>query len=324
MTIPLTILDNINPKVGKLGFEVLIDESLSNLCFDQAIMPKENKKVLSIINDFQDGKWRYGKFNEFIWNNIAETALSSRERASLAKQSHTQIINAAKNLRLTDKDAVGEASELAEIVLYAIMKHHFGALPVVPKIFYKQNVQDNAKGADCVHIVLEDDKDFSIWFGEAKFYSSIEDARLPSIVTSVKNSLDTKKLKKENSIIVGLSDLDELIPDDAINKKIKALLSQDTSIDNLKPKLNVPILLLHECDKTKAQGALSEEYRQEIKAHHTERAIKYFTKQIAGCKEIHDYSSIKFHIILFPVPSKNKIVELFLKNVSHYKSEDID
>ena len=52
------------------------------------------------------------------------------------------------------------------------MKHHYGALSAVPKIFYKQNVQDNAKGADSVHIVLNNN-DFSIWFGEAKFYPNL-------------------------------------------------------------------------------------------------------------------------------------------------------
>lgn len=108
------------------------------------------------------------------------------------------------------------------------------------------------------------------------------------------------------------------------NKNIKTLLSQDTSIDKLKPKLNIPILILHECEKTKGQGSLSEQYKDEIKAHHTERATKYFKKQITGCEGVHDYSSIKFHIILFPVPSKDEIVKQFLKNVAHYKSEDID
>ncbi len=323
MTFPIknTVIDA--PIIRNLGFDIIIDESFTDLCSDESVTPKENKRVLSLVNDFQDGKWRYGKVSKFIWDHIAESALSNRERASLADQSQSQMINAAKNLRLTDKDTFGEASELAEIVLYAIMKRHFGALPVVPKIFYKQNAQDNAKGSDSVHIVLKDG-DFSIWFGEAKFYNSIEDARLPSIVSSVKNSLNTKKLKKENSIIVGLSDLDELITDVTINKSIKSLLSQDASIDNLKPKLNIPIFLLHECDKTKTQTSLTEQYKEEIRAHHVERAKKYFTKQIAGCKDIHDYSSIKFHIILFPVPSKDEIVRQFLKNVTHYKSEDID
>ena len=164
--------------------------------------PINNKKVLSLVNDYEDGTWRYTKFQDFIWDNVVETALSKSEREKLIDQDHTRLRTAAKNLRLTDKEKEkGKGSELAEIVLYGIMKHHYKALSVVPKIFYKQNSQDYAKGADSVHIVLEGDDDFSLWFGEAKFYYSIEDARLDSIIDSVGNSLQTDKLKKENSYL---------------------------------------------------------------------------------------------------------------------------
>ena len=99
-------------------------------------------------------------------------------------------------------DLLNEADiELAEILLYGLMKEHYKALPVVPKIFYKQNTKDNAKGADSVHIVIEDGK-YSIWFGEAKFYNSLEEARFDTIIKSVETTLQTDKLKKENSIIV--------------------------------------------------------------------------------------------------------------------------
>ena len=39
---------------------------------------------------------------------------------------------------------------------------------------FKQNNQDNAKGADSVHIVIENENNFSLWLGEAKFYTNIE------------------------------------------------------------------------------------------------------------------------------------------------------
>jgi hypothetical protein len=77
------------------------------------------------------------------------------------------------------------------------MRHKYDAIPVVPKIFYKQNSGDNAKGADSVHIVVNENGRFTLWFGEAKFYKSIEDARLPGIIKSIGNSLSTDKLKKK-------------------------------------------------------------------------------------------------------------------------------
>lgn len=303
-----------------MDFEVLIDSSFINLNIDPKLIPIENKHVLSIINDFEDGDWRYEKFSNFIWDNIAQTALSHQERKNLEHKSQSTLKRAAENLRLTDKEQdISKGSELAEIVLYAIMKHKYNALPVVPKIFYKQNAQDNAKGADSVHIVLEGDDDFSLWFGEAKFFNSIEDSRLPSIITSVGNSLKTDKLKKENSIITNIADIDLLEINDQLKKKIKDSLSHQASIDTLKPKINIPILLLHECGITSTSTEISDDYKEKIIAFHSERANSYFKKQIKSLANIHFYEKIKFHIILFPVPEKEPIIEAFVSDAEHYK-----
>ncbi len=223
-----------------LDFEILIDDSFVNFNDDSTLSPTNNKWVLSILNDYEDGRWRYPKFQSFIWDNVAEAALSSAEREALVDKSHTLLVSAAQNLRLTDRADPGKGSEIAEIVLYAIMKHHYSALPVVPKIFYKQNRGDPAKGADSVHIVIEEGgSDFSLWFGEAKFYSGIEDTRLSTIVDSVRDTLNTQKLKKENSIITNVGDLDDLIKDSSLLKSIKEALDNKKSIDSIKSKLHV-------------------------------------------------------------------------------------
>lgn len=308
-----------------MDFEILIDDLFLKLDATSKLVPAENKRILSLVNDYEDMKWRYEKFESFIWDNIALTALSAQEREKLTDRSHSKMIASAKNLRLTDKPKdVGKGSELAEIVLYAIMHHHYKALSVVPKIFYKQNVQDNAKGADSVHIVLDGDNDFSLWFGEAKFYNSIEDARLPSVVESVGNSLVTDKLKKENSIITNTSDIDVLVEDGDLAKRIKAVLSSQVSIDQIKPKLHIPILLLHECKITSATVELTDDYRNKIKAYHLGRAKAYFKKQIESLAgTVPKYSEIKFHIILFPVPDRENVIKEFIAEVTHYKKKKV-
>ena len=279
-----------------MNFKILIDDFFKSFNVTPDLKPIENKKVISIINDFEDGKWRYKEFQNFVWDNIAETALSYRERESLIAQPHSQLTEAAKKLRLTDKEKdISKGSELAEIVLYGIMKHHFKALPIVPKIYYKQNPKDNAKGADSVHIVVEKD-DFTLWFGEAKFYNSIDDTRLNSIIDSVENSLKTDKIKKENSIVTDLHDIDFLVSDDTLKENIKSALSSKESLDSLKPKLHIPILLLHECVLTKNEKEISEEYKKSIIQEHKERAQVYFEKQIQKISDkVYKYSEITFH-----------------------------
>lgn len=243
----------------------------------------KNDFLLSVINGFEDGKWRKSEFRKFIFDNIAQTGLSAEERDNLYSESpYTSLTESIKNLRLVDKDN-GKGSEIAEIVLYGIMRYHYHALPVVPKIFYKQNPNDNAKGADSVHIVLDDQGDFSLWLGEAKFYNDIADERLYDPIKSVFDTISTDRIKKENSIITNIRDLEYVIIDPNIRKKVQTILRRDTSIDEIRKRLHVPVLLLHECSKTNKATELTEAYLNDIKEYHLNRAQKYFESQNHYC-----------------------------------------
>lgn len=305
-----------------MEFDILIDQSLSSFVTESGTSKITNNNLLSIINDFEDGCWRYQKFHRFIWDNILQTALSNKEREALIGGPGTSLALASKNLRLTDSEKdISKGSELAEIFLYGIMRHHFKALPVVPKIFYKQNSQDNAKGADSVHVVIIDNDNFSLWFGEAKFYNSIEDGRFDTIITSAKNSITTEKLRKENSIILNTQDLYDLVQDNALKLKIAKVLSSDNSMDNIKPLINIPIFILHECPITENSNCLSDEYKSSIIKLHKERSEAFFKKHHEKIKNIYGYEKIKFHLILFPVPKKDVIIDKFLNSVRFYKEQ---
>lgn len=309
----------------KTPFEILIgNTSLEELLPETTLSPITNKYVLSMVNDFEDNHWRYKKFHQFIWNNISKDALTKEERDSLIESPDSILEKAASRLRIIQNkngDDEKTGGEIAEILLYGIMHSYYKALPIVPKIFYKQNKNDFAKGSDSVHIVVEDDDNFSLWLGEAKFYKNIENSDLDKIVSSVHDTLSTDKIKKENSIITGLSEFDKYDINETVKNKIKALLNEDTSIDKIKPILHVPIILLHECGITASSNEMSEDYKEQIIAKHKERAESYFAKQIKKCKDVAKYSEIKFHMILFPIPSKETVVEKFIKRAKELRDE---
>lgn len=299
-------------------FLVIIDCPFKNITKDKTLSPIDNKYSLCMVNDFEDGKWNIEAFHDFIWDNIAQTALNRNEREALGERPSTMLKRAAKNLRITDKEVSG--GEIAEILLYSIMKHHYKALPVVPKIYYKQNSNDFAKGADSVHIVLEGTDNFSFWLGEAKFYNNLENSRLDKVVASVHDTLTSDKIKKENSIILGIRDLDELEIPNPLLDEIKKFLDKDKSLDELKPHLHVPILLLHECKITSKTKFKSEEYLNSIKEQYADRATSYFKKQIKECyKDIFMYSEICFHLMLIPVPDKDEIVKMFVDRARMFR-----
>lgn len=227
--------------MGEINFEVLIpNESLYELISKEDSL--KNKYLLTEINNYEDGKWRYERFNDYIMNNIALTTLSVEEQKKIPGNQFTSIKKACKNLRILPNDDIGRGSEIAEILLYSVMKDYFHALPAVPKIFYKQNVNDYAKGADGVHIIL-DETDFSLWYGEAKFYKDFP-SQIDTIVESVFNSLNSTKIRKENSMMTNLNDLRLVLEGNPQKDKILNFLDSDTSTDEIKKKLHVPIMIL--------------------------------------------------------------------------------
>lgn len=303
-------------------FKIIIDDCLSQISQKDELKSLLNNKIFGIVNYFEDNKWNENKFQNYIWDRIVYAALSANERSSLVDSNHSALIKAAKNLRLTDSDEVGSGSEIAEILLYGLMNDHFKALPVVPKIFYKQNVNDNVKGADSVHIVINDKgDDFSLWFGEAKFFNSLDDSRIPSVIKSVFDTLGTEKIKKENRIITNVSDIRSLGINPELSQNIIDTLNNLNSIDEIKSKIHIPIMILHQCSITSACSEMSDQYLNDILEFQIGRAESYFLKQLAKSSSISKYESITFHLILFPVPDKSKIVQLFMDNAKFYKSK---
>lgn len=226
------------------NFDILVDDCFVNFnTKKQEINPDHNDRLLSVANGFEDGSWRYRQFKEFVFSNIAETALSAQEREKLIDNDYGRLIEAAKHLRLVDKEQNGKGSEIAEIILYGIMKNHYKALSAIPKIFYKQNDNDNAKGSDSVHIVIDPNGGFQLWLGEAKFYNSLEDARLYEPINSVEQMLRKPIMKKECGIMTNLNELDKQIENQTLLKKIKECFDENTSIDEIKPKLHIPSVL---------------------------------------------------------------------------------
>ena len=53
-----------------MNFKVAIDCSLLELIPDSGIAPIDNKNVCTVLNDFEEGKWRADQFQNFIWDNI--------------------------------------------------------------------------------------------------------------------------------------------------------------------------------------------------------------------------------------------------------------
>ena len=83
----------------------------------------------------------------------------------------------------------------------------------------------------------------------------------------------------------------------------------------------MPILLLDECTITAATKEMNDAYRQGVRQHHLERATAYLKKQLSSLSNsVSKYSEIRFHLILFPVPDRARLIDQFSKEVAFHKA----
>ncbi len=83
-------------------------------------------------------------------------------------------------------------------------------------------------------------------------------------------------------------------------------------------------MVIHECDITKNEKHYNEEYMDRMREMYSDQINSYFIKQYNKLGGLNLYNLIKFHLILFPVPEKKKIVDRFIKQVKFYKEEAED
>lgn len=278
-----------------------------------------NERQVGLLGPLDGEQWSNDLFEEFIFENLKYAASTPEEWASVISP-EVKIRKIARRIRICEGKS--KASELAEICLYGIMREHYHALPAVAKIYYKQNVNDTVKGADSVHVVLESDGKFSLWYGEAKFYQKITDAKIQIIVGSVKDMLDSNKMTKENELVLGVPALRSLIEDDIIYRRIESMLSHEGLSDELCSILHVPILLLYQDAQVLEQEPITKDARENIRANMEGIAKQYFDAQIKELGSHPQYSQICFHLILFPIPNKAIVAERFNRKMTTLRGMD--
>ena len=304
----------IKEKNEDYSFDIIINIQLMDLYKEYG--EKEDfeydikySSVLGIINKYINGEWNLKHFCTFFEDNIIFSALSKEELDALHKPK-TKLKKAFYNLKemkKKDNDKIEITDgEVGEVFLYGIMYEYYDAINLVPKIFYKQNRNDNVKGADSVHITISN-KEIGIWFGEAKFYLDIKSA-ISQAVSSISEFFEDLIYKELSISYPYLKDYKNDIDKKSFNK-LKYLLKEE-NIDKLKEYLHVPILILYEEEKLKNVKSMDEFISEEINSIFINNAMSLLNKQIIEFQNhnIFKYESIKIHIIFFPILNKKDIM----------------
>lgn len=254
----------------------------------------------SIHCDYQEGQWNYEQFMSWIKKHIPEYALSPQEISAI-KANPTQFFEAverASRMVYGSKAKTKRRGEIGEIILHGLIYDIYGTRPVISKVFLKTARNDTVKGFDCVHSLANEDTLESLWLGEAKFYKDVGSA-ISEAIDSIKTLTANMQLRNEFMVITNTIGHDQ----DPIVKQVKALLHESVSLDQIKPKICVPVLITYESPTVQGSTTISEEFiealNKEVKAH-----IDKFIEASNGL-------DVDIHVFMFSLNQKQALVDEF-------------
>ncbi|TKA92653.1 DUF1837 domain-containing protein [Halopseudomonas bauzanensis] len=256
---------------------------------------------LALCAGFERGQWRNDQLADHVMEWLPEFALDYTELNEISHSNALKMTKkAARIVYQTEK--YGVRGEFGEILLHIAIRQVFETLPAVSKIYYKSSVNETVKGFDAVHVVKRGDG-LELWIGETKFYESLTRA-IYDVSKEVIDHLETDYLRSEFILIK--NKIDANWPE---AEKLKSLLNENTSLDDVFDRVCIPILLTYDSDVVINSDRFNDVYKENIKA---ELVNAYGNLRNKMNVEYNNKFSQDFplvaHVILIPLKEKKKLI----------------
>lgn len=252
----------------------------------------------AVYCNYEDGEWNYRQFITWISKHLPSFALNSKEIKQLKDTTAIEQIERAVGNVYSERHISENRGEIGELILHGLITDIYGTIPLISKIYRKTAMGDTVKGADCVHFIELDGKLDSLWLGESKFKKD-PTSGIREAVASITEMIDS--LANWEEFIVIRQHLDDEIP---ISKEVEKLLSRASSLNDIKAKICVPVLVTYNSKVTAAHTEHSKQFVEELNKE-IEPYISSFLTKTTGIKEV------DIHVFFMPIKSKDNLIKIF-------------
>jgi hypothetical protein len=240
---------------------------------------------------FELGRWRADALADHLLEALPEFCLTYSELEKLNHETAVALLRQAAGRVYTTKK-FKRRGEFGELLLHVVLKQVMGTVPAVSKIFYKDAANDTVKGFDAVHVIATASS-LELWLGEVKFYKNV-DAAIRDVVKELKEHTNRDYLRGEFYAIKNKIDAEWPHAD-----KLRRLLHQNVSLDEVFHATCIPVLLTYDGDVTQSHTVYCQQYvnalATELRAIHARFAAKALPKT-------------KIHLFLVPLATKKALM----------------
>lgn len=247
--------------------------------------------LTALCAGYEAGVWRTKQLAEHMMEWLPEFALNYDERKTLRHNNSVRMLRAAAR-RVYATKKFENRGEFGELLLHIAARQVFNTLPAISKLYYKDSDNDTVKGFDAVH-VLADDILLELWLGEVKFYDDIRRA-IHDVTEELGNHTAPGYLRREAAAIINKID-----PNWPHADRLKKLLDQNTSLDEIFDAMCIPILLTYNSDAVNSHRRITDEFhaafKAEVEAHH-------------GTLSRKTLPPLRIHLFLVPLKDKQELL----------------
>ncbi len=203
---------------------------------------------------YEESRWRADELvRDFFRRHLNSFALSYSEWKKVDGDSAAEALSrSARMVYATDN--YKRRGEFGELFLHGILRDFYDAEPAVSKIYYADGPNETAKGFDSVHVVVNGGGELDLWLGEAKLYESMTGA-ISEIVKSITEHVESDFLRRE--FLAVSNKLDQSWEH---HDKLRELLDDNTSLDQIVDRLVMPVLLTYKSTAVASHNRVSDEY----------------------------------------------------------------
>jgi hypothetical protein len=240
-------------------------------------------------------RWRSEALAEYLADWLPEVALKASELVEVQHLNLRQKMRAAFR-EIERHREVNPDRLLAEILLHAVLRHHFRSEPIACKLFYQSGAGTKTFGN--AHIVHDEAQD-QLWLGRAALATAATyDAVLATVLDELSHVLDPDFLKEEREVILTLREPQHLLP-----TTLEAALKRNSPVDDLMEVLCVPILIAY--DSAVLSGGFTADYRDKLITEVTERYAQIKPMIPAAVEEI------RVHVFVVPIECVTTLAQQF-------------
>jgi len=258
----------------------------------------ENANKLNVFSlKIQNNSFAYNDLIELLGDNLYHFALSRTDIKKLID--NEQYNTLIKRTKSKFRQYTSNEGELGEILLYCLLESHLKAPKILTKLELKTANNDYVKGADGVHLLKIDDKNYQLILGESKMDSELQKGiydAFGSLSKLIKE--DNKKIDFEFDLIN--SQLIKEAYDENLYNTLKSILLPSTKQDSTYLDYSFGIFLGFDAKITDSEKKLSnQDFRIQINERLKNEVISLVDSFNFQIKK-NEFIGYRFYIYIIP------------------------